>query len=197
MVRLLRGFEGQASYPRIMAAGVAYVLIRVLPLVGAVGGIYVGSDLKLANVVLGACLSLGLASLSTFFSRSAPWRTIIANRVFTYEEPNPRTMVEFLIHDADFSVAYRALRRAHFIPLYGASVGRPPEDATDLTARIGVQEPEAYLQSTSDDDRIMRIATVLGGVGIRARVASIDAFPDGRVERRSTDQPAVTSSWAG
>jgi hypothetical protein len=145
MVRLLGEFEGRASYPRTMAAGVAYVLIRALPLVGAVGGIYVGSDLRLAHVVLGACLSLGLAWLSTFFSRSAPWRTIIANRLFTYEEPNPRTMVEFLIRDGDFSVAYRALRRARFTPLYGASVGRPPEDATDLTARIGVQEPEAYL----------------------------------------------------
>jgi hypothetical protein len=87
MVRLLREFEGRASYPRVMAAGVAYVLIRVLPLVGAVGGIYVGSDLKLAHVVLGACLSLGLAWLSTFFSRSAVWRTIIANRVFTMRSP--------------------------------------------------------------------------------------------------------------
>jgi hypothetical protein len=195
MVRLLRAFEGWRCLPRIAVAAIAFGAIHLLPLIGAVAGIYVGANLKLADVVLGTVVSLGSGYLAVWISRRAPWRAILVNRIWTYEEPNPRGFVELLIQDEAWADTYRVLRRARFTPLYSASVGTPPPDAPDLTARIGVQEPEAWKQSTSDDDRLWRIASVLAPAGIRARVAGVNAFPDGQVEpRRSGDAALVGSS---
>jgi hypothetical protein len=194
MVRVLRDFEGRRCIRRVATAAVAYCAIRLLPLVGAVAAIYIGANLQLEHVVLGAAISLGSASLAVLLSRRTPWRTALRKRLSTYEQPNPRTFVELLIRDDDFAGAYRALRRASFSPLYGASVGRPPDDATDLTARIGIEEPEAWMRSISDDDRLCRIASVLAAAGIRARVATVDAFPGGRIERRHTDDAGLVGS---
>lgn len=194
MVRVLREFEGWRGGWRVLAAGVAYGGVHLLPFVGTIGGIYIGSDLKLYSVALGAAVSLGSGSLAVWMSPNAPWRALLANRLWTYETPNPLGFVELLIRVDDFTAAFRALRRARLTPLYGASVGMPPDDALDLTARIGVQEAEAWMRSKSDDDRLWRIARVLAAAGIRARVASVDAFPGGHVERRSTPRPAPTES---
>ncbi len=188
MVRVLRQFEGWWCVPRVLAAALAYGGIQLLRVAGAVAGIYVGADLKLSHVVLGVGVSLGSVSLATWISRRSPWRTVLANRLWTYERPNPLGSVELLVRDGDDAMrAYRALRRARFTPLYAASVGTPPDDAADLGARIGVQESEAWMRSVCDDDRLWRIAAILAAAGIRARVSSLDAFPGGQIKSRRTD----------
>jgi hypothetical protein len=191
MVRLLRAFEGWRALPRLAGVVITLGAITVLPFVGAVVGIYVGANLKLANVVLGAVLSVGSGSVAVWLSRRVPWRAILVNRLWTYEEPNPLGFVQLLIRDEAWANTYRVLRRARFTPLYGASVGTPPPDAPDLTTRIGVQEAEAWNQSTCDDDRLLRIAATLAAAGIRARVAGVHAFPGGRIEWRQTDGAAL------
>ena len=72
--------------------------------------------------------------------------------------------------------AARALvKRARFnLSLYGRTVGTPPPDAPDLNYKIGVEEPEAWVQSSSDEDRTRRVAATLKRAGIRARVGSVD-----------------------
>jgi hypothetical protein len=206
MVRLLRAFEGQLAVQRIAIAGFAFCAINLLPFAGAIGGIYVGANLKLGNVVAGAVLSVGSGSLAIWLSRSSPWRAILAKRLSTYEDPNPTGFSELLTQHHKYADACYALRRARFAPLYGARVGAPPDDAPELTTRIGVQEPAAWRQSTSDDDRLRRLASVLAAAGIRARVAGLDAFPDGRVEprheiaavrRRGVNEHELASSGRG
>jgi hypothetical protein len=185
MIRLLWQFDGRRCIWRVLMAALAYSGVRLLPFVGTIAGIYIGSDLKLYHVALGAVVSVGSGSLALGISRRVPWRALFERRLWTYEEPNPLGFVELLVREGDFTTAFRALRRARLTPLYGASVGTPPDDAPDLTARVGVQEAQAWTRSASDDDRLWRIATVLAAAGLRARVASIDAYPDGQVQRRS------------
>lgn len=178
MVWLLRQFEGRRCLWRAPVAIAAYGAIWLLPLVGAVAGIYVGSDLRLSHVVLGTIVSLGLAELARRLDRKKPWRAVFARRLWTYEAPSPRTTLEVLVRDEDFIQAHRVLRRNKFVPIYGAQVGVPPSDATDLTVRLGVQEPVAWMRSASDEDRIGRIAAVFEAARVRARVAGRDVIPD-------------------
>jgi hypothetical protein len=173
-----------------MAAGIAYGATALLPIAGAVAGIYIGADLTPVRVIVGAAVSVGSVGLAARIARRAPWRTIVAHRLRSYEQPNPTSFVELLLAVDDAPSAYPVLRRAHFNPTYEAPVGQPPDDAPDLTARIGVYEPEAWVRSTSDEDRLRRIATALAAADIRARVVLFESFPGGRVERRQPGLPA-------
>jgi hypothetical protein len=195
MVWLLREFEGHRCLWRIPTAAITYATPAILTLVGAVAAIYIGSDLKLYRVVLGAAVSLGLTALAGLVARRRLWWSILAARLWSYEAPNPRATHEALIRDEDVTRAYHVLRRSKFVPMYGARVGMPPPDATDLTTRIGVQEPAAWARSTSDEDRIRRIAAVFEATGMRARVAGRDVFPGGTIEARRTDDgPSLATS---
>jgi hypothetical protein len=182
MVWLLRQFEGWRCLWRVLAAAAAFGATWLLPVVGAVAGIYVGSDLKLYRVVFGAIVSLGSTAVAGLFARRKPWRSIFARRLLTYEAPNPRATLEVLIRNEDFIRAHQMLRRNRFVPRYSALLVVPPSDATDLSTRIGVQEPAAWMRSTSDEDRIRRIAAAFDTAGMRARVSGRDVFPGGPVQ---------------
>jgi hypothetical protein len=56
-------------------------------------------------------------------------------------------------------------------------LGTPPEDAPELRFRVAVQEPERWKRSSSDADRVKRIAEVLRKAGFRARVAGAELLP--------------------
>lgn len=196
MVRVLRAFEGRRCTWRISAAAVIYGAIHLLPVIGAVAGIYVGAPHIFPRIVLGVVVSLGFGAVAARISRRTPWRALLENRLRTYEEPNPLGFVELLVQDHDVTDADRALRRARFTPLYGARVPTPPPDAPELTARIGVQESTAWMRSTSDHDRLQRIATILAAAGIRARVGGVDAFPGAPLEPRTADAPVVKAAAA-
>jgi hypothetical protein len=137
--------------------------------------------------VLGAIVSLGSTAAAALVARRKPWRAIFTRRLWTYDAPSPRTRLEVLVRDKDSVNAWHVLRRSRFVPLYGALLVVPPSDASDLNNRIGVQEPEAWMRSTSDEDRIRRIAEVFESAGIRARVSGRDVLPGGRIESQWTD----------
>jgi hypothetical protein len=66
-----------------------------------------------------ACSPLGAA---------IPWRGVIADRLWTWEKPNPRTEVHVLVASDDVSAARTALRRARFNPqVFGVRLGRRPK----------------------------------------------------------------------
>jgi hypothetical protein len=188
MVWLLREFEGRRCLWRVPAAAAWYGVIWLLPLAGAVAAIYIGSDLKLYRVILGATASLCLTALAGLVARRKSWRAIFARRLWTYEAPSPRTRLEVLVRDDDAVRAWHVLRRSRFVPLYGALLVLPPSDAPELNNRIGVQEPEAWMRSTSDEDRIRRIASVFEAAGMRARVAGRDVFHSGTLSGPSASQ---------
>jgi hypothetical protein len=179
MVWLLREFEGWRCLWRVPAAAIAFAAPGLVALVGAVAAIYIGSDLKLYRVVLGAIVSLGGTAAAGLIGRRKPWRAMFTRRLWTYEAPSPRTRLEVLVRGEDAARAWHVLRRNRFVPLYGALLVVPPSDAPELNNRIGVQEPEAWLRSTSDEDRIRRIAAVFEAAGLRARVSGRDVSPAG------------------
>lgn len=187
MVWLLREFEGWRCLWRVPAAAAAYASTGLLAVGGAVAAIYIGSDLKLYRVVIGAIVSLGSTAVAGLAARQKPWRAIFACRLWKYEAPSPRTRLEVLVRNEESVRAWHVLRQGRFVPLYGALLVAPPPDALDLNNRIGVQEPEAWIRSTSDEDRIRRIAAVFEAAGLRARVSGLDVFPGGRVERGTPD----------
>jgi hypothetical protein len=188
MVWLLREFEDWRCLWRVPVAGAASAAPGLLALGGAVTAIYIGADLKLYRVVLGAIVSLSGSAAAGLIARRKPWRAIFARRLWTYEAPSARTRLEVLVRDEDSARAWHALRRSRFVPLYGAVLVVPPPDALDLNNRIGVQEPEEWMRSTSDEDRIRRVAAVFGAARIRARVCGRDVFPGGRIEPLRTDE---------
>lgn len=192
MARLLYEFDGWRCLWRGLAAALAYGGNWLLPVAGAVAAIYIGSDLELYRVVIGAIVSLGSTALAGLVARRKPWLAILARRLWTYEAPNPKGTLEILTRDEDSARAHHVLRRARFAPRYAALMPAGPPDAPGLKNRIGVQEPEAWRQSAFDEDRLWRIATLLGSAGIRARVSSLDAFPDGRIEKWAEMLPQRT-----
>jgi hypothetical protein len=106
------------------------------------------------------------------------WRKIVADRLWTFEKPNPATEVPVLVHSRDTPAAREALMRARFSPqFYGVRLGMPPEHAPDLNYKLAVHEPDAWPQSTSDDERTRRVAAVLEAAGIRAFVGGVEIRP--------------------
>lgn len=194
MVWLLREFEGWRCLWRVPAAAAAYAATWLLALGGAIAAIYIGSDLKLYRVVIGAIVSLGSTAAAGLVARRKPWRAIFARRLWTYEAASPRTRLEVLVRNEDSVGAYHVLRRSRFVPLYGALLVVPPSDAPELNNRIGVQEPDAWMRSTSDEDRIRRIAAVFDAAGMRARVSGRDVVPGGRIEPGRTDDARSLAS---
>ena len=146
MVWLLREFEGRRCLWRVPAAAVAFAAPGLVALGGAVTAIYIGSDLKLYLVVLGAIVSLAGTAAAGLIGRRKPWRAIFARRLWTYEAPSPRTRLEVLVRDEDAARVWHVLRRNRLVPLYGALLTVPPPEALDLNNRIRVQEPEAWGQ---------------------------------------------------
>jgi hypothetical protein len=177
MVRVLREFEGWRCLWRLPLAAVMFLAVVLLPLGGTVAGIYIGASLKLIAVVAGAAVSLGSAGIASAMWRRRPWRGIVAHRLWTFEAPAPATEVPVLVrNDKDVDVVYKALRRAHFNPSSMLHIGTPPDDAPDLRFRVTVQEPERWKQSSSDADRVKRIADVLRKAGSPSRVAGVDVL---------------------
>lgn len=177
MIRALREFEGMRFWWYLLLSTITYGGVRLLALVGAVVGIYIGSSLRLIDVLAGCAVTLGTGEVFAALRRRKPWHKIIARRLWTFEAPTPATDTPVLINENDADILLRALRRAHFNPTSTTRVGAPPVDAQDLQLWVRVQEPERWSQSSSDADRIQRIRKVLMEVGLRGRVSGRDVFP--------------------
>jgi len=178
MVRTLREFEGWRSlWWRLPASTLGFVAVPVLAIgAGVLAAAISGDDFGVGRAVVAAVVAT-VASTYIYprLSRRQLHRAVIANRLWTWEKPNPSTQVQVLVREPDKDDAKRALRRAGFNPgVFMARLSTPPADAQDLSFRIGVEEPEAHPQSSSDEERVRRIAHALDAAGIRARVAGHD-----------------------
>jgi hypothetical protein len=178
MAAALSEFEGVRCLWRVVAALAVYTLIRVLPVVAAVIVAIVSVNGPVAAASVSAVVALAVEALGKKLRVRFPWKAVLANRLFKFEAMNPATQVPVRVRAADEDVAGRALRRARFNPvIYGLRVGSVPLDAPDLDCEIAVHEPAARRQSRSDPDRVQRIADVLRGAQVRARVAGVDVVP--------------------
>lgn len=178
-VRTLRQYEGNKSLWRVSAGAVLFVAAPVVPLAGAFASIYVGADLEAFHVALGVALATASSSAGEILRRRRDWWRLVADRLWSFERPNPATSVSVQIRESDRRAAEVALRGAHFHPAATLLTGSVPPDAPDLTSQVRVEEPEAWGASSDDADRIDRIYAVLTATGVRARVGGRDVFPAG------------------
>lgn len=179
LVAQLRQFDGWRWLWRLPIAALAYALPALLFVGATVLAAYVaGDDFDLAKAILSAIVVVGpTAFLAPRLARRELHRKIITDRLWTFRKPNPATEVPVLLRSPDAEAARTALRRAKFNPHVDLNLDRPPDDAPDLDLNIAVHEPEAWPQSTSDEDRTTRIAGTLERAEIRARVGGLDVFP--------------------
>jgi hypothetical protein len=178
-VRFLRGYDGDKSLWRVVAGSVPFVAAPVVPLAGAFASIYVGADLEAFHVALGVALATASSNAGQVLKRRRDWWRLVAGRLWSFEKPNPITSVSVQIRESDRPAAEVALRAAHFHPAATLLTGSVPPDAPDLTSQMRVEEPEAWIVSQDDEDRMARIRAVLAGIGARARVGGRDVFPVG------------------
>lgn len=177
MVRELREFEGNRCLWRVPVAGTILVLIRGLPVAAAAVAALLAINGRVLSATVGAIIALLCEALRRRVEAGLPWRAVVANRLWSYEKPNPVTELEVLVRSNDVLKARRALRRAKFNPqTYGLMLAVPPSDAPDLNHKLRIQEPATWMESRSDDDRVQRIGGVLRRAGIKGRVGGIDTF---------------------
>lgn len=177
MVRTLREFEGSRCLWRAPVAGMTLLLIRGLPVAGAVVVALMTIKGRILSAALAAIIVLLFDAIRRRLETRLPWRAVVANRLWTFEKPNPVAELEVLVREEDVSVARRTLRRAKFNPLaYGLRLAASPNDAPELNHKLRVQEPAAWMQSRSEDDRVQRVASALKRAQVKARVGGIDTF---------------------
>ena len=179
MVAKLQQFEGYRCLWRLPLAALTYVLPGLLFVAASVLGAFVASgEFHLVAAVLAAVVAGGAAVGARRVARLRVHRNLVAQRLWTFEKPNPATEVPVLLRSSEMTWAKAALREARFNPQdVGLAIGAPPVDAPELDYKIGVQEPAAWPQSASDADRVNRIAAVLRAAGVRSRIAGIDIRP--------------------
>ena len=176
MVAKLREFEGWRCLWRFPVAVLAYVSPGLLFVGATVGaGFIARGRFDLVTAIIVALVAGAAALAARHLARLRLYRKIVADRLWTFEKPNPSAEVPVLVRSRDIYAVKAALRRARFNPQdVGVSLGAPPADALALDYRIGVQEPAAWPQSRSDTDRVERIAAVLDAAGMESRVAGVD-----------------------
>lgn len=153
--------------------------VACVPFAAAISVALVAVSGRVAGAVVSVAVGLAFDALAKGLRARLPWRAVIDNRLWSFEKPNVLTQVAILVAEEHAPAVRHALRRAQFSPSpYSVRVGTPPDNAADLTVRLAVQEPEAWPQSSSDEDRIARIVAVLRDDGsIRARVGGVDVLP--------------------
>jgi len=176
MVSELRQYEGQRSLWRVPVAGLLLVAVPVaFVAISVLAGYITGDGFDVLTAAISAAVLLvGTGWAIPWFTRQKLHRAIVANRLATWEKANPPTLLPINVRGDDVDEAMRALRRAGFHPRSSTWLTSPPSDATDLDHKIDVEEPEAWPQSESDQDRVARLAAVMSQIGVRARVAGVD-----------------------
>jgi hypothetical protein len=177
MVRTLREFEGWRSLWRVPVSGALFVAVPLgFVAVAVAAAAIAGDDFDFQTAIVAAVVAvIGSNYVIPRLARRQLHRKLVAERLWTWEKPNPGTHVRVLVRESDVDEAKRVLRRAGFNPgMLMTRLVSPPPDALDLDVQVGVEEPEAHPQSSSDDDRVRRMASALETAGLRARVAGID-----------------------
>ncbi|MEX2413029.1 MAG: hypothetical protein WD399_05185 [Thermoleophilaceae bacterium] len=177
MVRTLYEFEGWRCLWRIPASALLFVTVPLF-LVGVMVAATTidGDGSNFQRGIIAAVVAVGGGTyLYPRLNGRQLHRKVIADRLWTWEAPNPPTHIQIALRDIGVDRARHVLRRAGFNPgAFRTPLSAPPDDAPDLNVRVGVEEPAAHPQSSSDRDRAERMADALDAAGIRARIAGID-----------------------
>jgi hypothetical protein len=159
------------------------VLLALVPLLaigGFVAGVYIAGDLhNFGRVVLGAIVALGTGQLlSLYIWKRRPWDALIADRLWTYEEPDGPGDLNAIISPQDFLPATKALRRAKLCPCGGTHMPTSAPGAEGLTLKLFVGRPARW-HSPDAPELHVQIRECLRDAHIRARVAGEDVYPSG------------------
>jgi hypothetical protein len=79
--------------------------------------------------------------------RKKLWRSIVADRLWTYEKSSVLGEVPIMVRQQDVEQEQLACGRS-INPGITSITGSVPEDAPDLTCRMAVQEPESWAVSS-------------------------------------------------
>src|SRR4051812_31708634 len=100
MVKRLRVYEPVASLPMLVAAALIWCASVALPVVGFMAGAYLADSLKSPlRVALGAVIAVGSGVLANRIFKRHPWRTMVGDRLWTFEQPNPAATVPVLTEE--------------------------------------------------------------------------------------------------
>lgn len=180
---VLHEFEGGAVWWRIAAAGALRLIPTLLGLVVFMAGWWAGLHQRVVTVGLCALGFLVANTMMEWFAGRAPWTGPTLGRLNSYSVLNPRTFVSvYLVDDAAVAAATPALRRVKLVP--GVYFHRPPFKVHDVTftRSMNVNEATAYPLTADEQERLTLVAATLARAGVRARVETLDSYPDGSVQ---------------
>jgi hypothetical protein len=103
MVDLQRQFEGWRCLWRVAVGGLLVTLVPALAIGGFVAGAYLANDLHdPLRVALGAIVALGPGQLTAaYIWRRRPWRTLLEDRLLSYEHFDPPPDLNAMIRTAE------------------------------------------------------------------------------------------------
>jgi hypothetical protein len=171
----LRDYEGSSCLWRVAAGGLLLTAVPLLAIGGYVAAIYIAGNLEsFWRVLLGAVVALGPGQLvSLYIWRRRPWNHLVADRLWTYEEPNGPGDLNAIIRPEDFLAATKALRRAKLCPCGGTHMPTSPPGADGLTLKLFVGRPARWHPPNAPELH-KQIRECLRAAHIRARVAGED-----------------------
>lgn len=195
MVWRLRQFEGDRCLWRVVASGLILAAIPAVPATAIIADTYLAGRTPWTAVAAMGIVVAAMSTLATSFWRRKPWRTTVANRLWTYECTDALPWaIRVLVRPADDVRAAAALRKAKFNPHSFLRLPSPPPDAPDLTVQITVVRPPAWHQPASDEMQVQDVADVFRQAGIRARVAGVDVPAQNSQTQQARDHVPLDSS---
>lgn len=195
LVWTLRQYEGKRCLWPFVAGGLLRASTVLVPLAGAMGGIYLGAPLKFGSVALAAIVILASGAWPQWLNRSQPWRQLVERRLRLYQTPSAMPAASVLVTPEDGQRTALRLMHDRLYPFSRRLGGNPPPHSPHLTCQITVMEPQAFQRSTSDDefqDRIVRLLVAAGIDGMVGRVR----IEGGRVLEHSEDN-ALNAAGSG
>jgi hypothetical protein len=170
-VRLLAEFEGRRMWWRVGLGALFLIGLPLVAVAGLAAGVYIGHDLSVGSLLLGAAIGLIVERLSLGCWRKRPWRSLIFDRLAQWESVDwERGPALGLVRREDLDRAESVLRRGGLCAHSRLWLAVPPDDARDLDVQLQIVRPR--LADNADVGE--RARRLLESAQIRARVNGVD-----------------------
>lgn len=180
----LRQYDGLRCLWRVLIGGVVWASMFLVPLAGAMAGIYLGASLKLGPVALAALVILATGGWPQWLRFRQPWRALLERRLRLYQTPNPSMSASVLVIPDDARRTTLTLMQDQLCPFSSRIGGNPPSHSPRLTCQITAMEPPAFQRSASAEELQDRIVRLLVAAGIDSMVGRV-RIEGGRVLEHS------------